>query len=154
MERKKREEDERRKREIDERKRKEEEERIRELLRNAIPCPALSKYKTKQVLRQDKGNDDVNSESEEEEEEEEKDDDNMPVEARSNQESFDTDSSGVEEPQKPMEYYLNNFGVADNPIVFSGELYRFKPGISNNFISRWVEVSTHAFRYFKNYYSA
>lgn len=38
--------------------------------------------------------------------------------------------------------------------MFSGELYRFKPGIQNNFISRWFEISTHAFRYFKNYYSS
>lgn len=42
----------------------------------------------------------------------------------------------------------------ENPIVFSGEIYRFKPGIQNNFIPRWFQISTHAFRYFKNYYSS
>ena len=45
-------------------------------------------------------------------------------------------------------------GSQENPIVFHGELYRFKPGIQNNFISRYVEVSTHAFRYFKSSYAA
>jgi hypothetical protein len=53
---------------------------------------------------------------------------------------------------KSVDYYLNNFGAIDNPIVFAGEVYRFKPGSQNNFISRWFQISTHAFRYFKNYY--
>ena len=39
-------------------------------------------------------------------------------------------------------------------MVFEGEVYRFKPGIQNNFIQRWFQVSTHAFRYFKNFYTA
>ena len=53
---------------------------------------------------------------------------------------------------KPYDYYLLNMGSGENPIVFQGELYRFRPGIQNNFISRWVQVSTHAFRYYKNMY--
>ena len=35
-----------------------------------------------------------------------------------------------------------------------GELYRFKPGIENNFISRWVQISNRAFRYFRNHIHA
>ena len=31
-----------------------------------------------------------------------------------------------------------------------GDLFKFKPGISANFISRYVQVSERAFRYFKN----
>lgn len=56
--------------------------------------------------------------------------------------------------QQQLDYYLDNFGGKDNPIVFQGELYRFKPGIQHNFITRWVQVSAHAFRYFKNFYTA
>ena len=35
-------------------------------------------------------------------------------------------------------------------IVYEGTLYKFKPGLSNNFVSRYVQVSENAFRYFKN----
>lgn len=35
-----------------------------------------------------------------------------------------------------------------------GELHRFKPGIENNFISRWVQISGRAFRYFRNQYQS
>ena len=41
-------------------------------------------------------------------------------------------------------------GTHEDPIVFQGELYRFKPGLQNNFISRYLQVSKHAFRYFKS----
>ena len=30
---------------------------------------------------------------------------------------------------KPYDYYLLNMGSGENPIVFQGELYRFRPGI-------------------------
>ena len=43
----------------------------------------------------------------------------------------------IEEIPKPVDYYLHNFGTMENPIVFSGEIYRFKPGLQNNFIARW-----------------
>jgi hypothetical protein len=46
---------------------------------------------------------------------------------------------------------LKDFGKND-PVEFEGELYRFKPGIENNFIGRWVQVSGRAFRYFRNFY--
>jgi hypothetical protein len=74
----------------------------------------------------------------------------MQVEERSQGSVISSDSSEC----KPVDYYLNNFGTNDNPIVFQGELYRFKPGIQNNFISRWVQTSKHAFRYFKNFYTS
>jgi hypothetical protein len=44
-----------------------------------------------------------------------------------------------------------DFGKND-PILEQGDIYRFKPGIENNFISRWVQVSKNAFRYFRNQY--
>jgi hypothetical protein len=31
-----------------------------------------------------------------------------------------------------------------------GELFRFKPGMEINFISRWVQISGRAFRYYRN----
>ena len=55
---------------------------------------------------------------------------------------------------KTLDEVLKSIGSQENPIVFQGELFRFKPGIQNNFISRYVEVSTHAFRYFKSSYAA
>ena len=33
-------------------------------------------------------------------------------------------------------------------------MFKFKPGISQNFISRYVQISQRAFRYFKNRYEA
>ena len=41
------------------------------------------------------------------------------------------------------------FGEGD-PVLYEGELFRFKPGIENNFISRWVQVSDRAFRYYRS----
>lgn len=32
---------------------------------------------------------------------------------------------------------LKDFGKND-PVIYEGELYRFKPGIEHNFISRWI----------------
>ncbi len=56
--------------------------------------------------------------------------------------------------KETMEYLFNNFGSKENPLIFEGDIYRFKPGIQNNFIKRWFQVSTHAFRYFKSYFSS
>ena len=39
-------------------------------------------------------------------------------------------------------------GVDD--IIYEGELMKFKPGISANFVSRHVQISLRAFRYFRN----
>lgn len=35
-------------------------------------------------------------------------------------------------------------------IIYGAELHKFHPGISNNFVSRYVQISRKAFRYFKN----
>ena len=43
-------------------------------------------------------------------------------------------------------------GVDD--ILYEGELMKFKPGFSQNFVSRYVQISLRAFRYFRNQYSA
>ena len=39
-------------------------------------------------------------------------------------------------------------GVDD--ILYEGELMKFKPGFSHNFVSRYVQISLRAFRYFRN----
>ena len=39
-------------------------------------------------------------------------------------------------------------GVDD--ILYEGELMKFKPGFSQNFVSRYVQISLRAFRYFRN----
>ena len=45
------------------------------------------------------------------------------------------------------------FTEAD-PILYEGDLMKFKPGISQNFLNRYVQVSLRAFRYFRNQYDA
>lgn len=35
-------------------------------------------------------------------------------------------------------------------IIFGADLYKFHPGISSNFVQRYVQISRKAFRYFKN----
>ena len=42
------------------------------------------------------------------------------------------------------------FDNVKDKIIHEGELWKFKPGISMNFISRYVQISERAFRYFKN----
>lgn len=39
-------------------------------------------------------------------------------------------------------------GIDD--IIFQGNVYKFHPGLSSNFIQRWVQISRRAFRYFKD----
>ena len=46
------------------------------------------------------------------------------------------------------------FKDGKDEIILEGELYKFKPGISQNFIPRYVQISHRAFRYFKNRYEA
>ena len=43
---------------------------------------------------------------------------------------------------------------SNDKLVKGGDLFKFKPGLSNNFIQRYVELSTNAFRYFENYYKS
>ena len=42
------------------------------------------------------------------------------------------------------------FEEGKDDIIFEGEVMKFKPGISINFIPRYVQISRRAFRYFKN----
>ena len=46
------------------------------------------------------------------------------------------------------------FQEGKDDIVYEGELMKFKPGLSANFILRYVQISRRAFRYFKNRYEA
>lgn len=46
------------------------------------------------------------------------------------------------------------FAEGKDDILLEGELFKFKPGISQNFIPRYVQISQRAFRYFKNRYEA
>ena len=42
------------------------------------------------------------------------------------------------------------FRQGKDNIVFEGLLYKFKPGLSSNFVQRYVQISERAFRYFKD----
>lgn len=42
------------------------------------------------------------------------------------------------------------FKSGKDDIILGAELYKFHPGISSNFVSRYVQISRKAFRYFKN----
>ena len=37
-------------------------------------------------------------------------------------------------------------------ILCEGDLSKFKPGMETNFITRWLQLSTRSFRYYKNHY--
>ena len=40
----------------------------------------------------------------------------------------------------------------NDPVIIEREVMKFKPGISQNYISRWVQITKKAFRYYWNYY--
>ena len=42
------------------------------------------------------------------------------------------------------------FEEGKDDIVYEGELMKFKPGLTINFIPRYVQISKRAFRYFRN----
>ena len=42
------------------------------------------------------------------------------------------------------------FDTDKDRIIFEGEVMKFKPGISCNFISRYVQISERAFRYYRS----
>jgi len=46
------------------------------------------------------------------------------------------------------------FAEGKDDILFQGELMKFKPGISANFVNRYVQISLRAFRYFRNHLEA
>ena len=39
-------------------------------------------------------------------------------------------------------------------MIQEGELVKFKPGIEKNFIPRWLQLTTRAFRYYTNHYNS
>ena len=59
-----------------------------------------------------------------------------------------------------VEIYSNSVASEDlfaeglDDILLQGELMKFKPGLSVNFVSRYVQISQRAFRYFRNQYEA
>lgn len=66
----------------------------------------------------------------------------------------------VDSGSSPRENFSNSVASEDlfaegvDDILLQGELMKFKPGISANFISRYVQISQRAFRYFRNQYDA
>jgi len=42
------------------------------------------------------------------------------------------------------------FAAGKDDIVFEGDLMKFKPGLSANFVNRYVQISMRAFRYYRN----
>jgi hypothetical protein len=51
------------------------------------------------------------------------------------------------------EYNIHEIVIdPDEEILLEGEILKFKPGIEKNFISRWIQLSTRSFRYYKNHY--
>ena len=90
---------------------------------HSVPNTKLPAYQAKQVvgIRLKRANDIVDIEDFEEE-----------MESQEDQFDRDDEYMQVEEPEESiqqLDYYLENFGSQDNPIIFQGELYRFKPGI-------------------------
>ena len=64
----------------------------------------------------------------------------------------------MKRPQKivhppPEDYQVHEIVIdPDEEIIREGEIVKFKPGIEKNFISRWIQLSTRSFRYYKNHY--
>ena len=66
-----------------------------------------------------------------------------------------TKHTGTDSQEKRL---IDNFSVRSNElfeegkddIIMEGELMKFKPGLSQNFIPRYVQISKRAFRYFKS----
>ena len=48
----------------------------------------------------------------------------------------------------------NLFEPGVDDILYEGELMKFKPGISQNFVNRYVQISLRAFRYFRSQYES
>lgn len=40
----------------------------------------------------------------------------------------------------------------NDPVMIEREIMKFKPGLSQNYISRWMQITKKAFRYYRNYY--
>ena len=46
------------------------------------------------------------------------------------------------------------FAEGHDDILYEGEIHKFKPGLSANFVTRYVQISLRAFRYFRNRFEA
>ena len=72
---------------------------------------------------------------------------------------LEADVSSHRSPEQ-IENFSNSVASEDlfaeglDDILLQGELMKFKPGLSANFISRYVQISQRAFRYFRNQYEA
>lgn len=72
-----------------------------------------------------------------------------------NKNKFDDESSSKRSPSiKESVGSEDLFKEGLDDIIMQGELMKFKPGLSANFISRYVQISQRAFRYFRNRFEA
>ena len=46
------------------------------------------------------------------------------------------------------------FKSGKDDIIYEGPIFKFKPGLTNNFIERYVQISQRAFRYYRNIFDA
>lgn len=62
------------------------------------------------------------------------------------------DTSGDKSARSVIESVASEdlFAEGLDDVLFEGELMKFKPGLSANFVSRYVQISLRAFRYFRN----
>ena len=60
------------------------------------------------------------------------------------------DSSSIKEDSCELMDFEDLFFNDKDEKKMRGTLFKFKPGISANFLKRYVEVSQRAFRYFEN----
>ena len=72
-----------------------------------------------------------------------------------NKTKFEEESSSKRSPSiKESVGSEDLFKEGLDDIIMQGELMKFKPGLSANFISRYVQISQRAFRYFRNRFEA
>ena len=63
---------------------------------------------------------------------------------------FDEKSSYRSDPSFNSVVTQDLFRSGIDDIIYEGELHKFKPGLSCNFVARHVQISKRAFRYFRN----
>ena len=55
-------------------------------------------------------------------------------------------------PEKVNAKYSRELIDPEDPVFVERELMRFKPGLSANYVSRWVQLTKNVFRYYRNFY--
>ena len=57
---------------------------------------------------------------------------------------------GVGGRPRPSDHPYEDIDLIDpnDPILYEGELWKYKSGFKGQFISRWVQVTVNSFRYF------